>query len=129
MLIHIFRWFFPVFRGMGLGVAAMVFHEAAHIVCALSLGVRVKKVGWGRKGMFTVRDAGLPKENLIISLAGPMMNLALVLCWHWLPTFGLANLCTGLVNLLPIRGSDGSRIQRCWQQMHESSQPHPIEEA
>jgi Zn-dependent protease len=120
MLIHSLRWFFPVFRGMGFGLVAMVFHEAAHIFCALALGLKVKKVGVGWKGMFTVRDPGLPQENLLISLAGPLMNLALLVFWHWEPTFGLANLCTGLVNLLPIKGSDGSRILRCWQMMHES---------
>jgi Zn-dependent protease len=122
MLVHSLHWFFPVFQGMGLGLVAMVFHEAAHIVCAMALGIRVKKVGLGWKGMFTVRDPGLPKENLLISLAGPLMNLALIVSWHWLPIFGLANLCTGLVNLLPIEGSDGSRILRCWQKMHEEDQ-------
>jgi membrane-associated protease RseP (regulator of RpoE activity) len=122
MLIHIFHWFFPVFRGMGLGLIAMVFHEGGHILCALALGLKVKRVGMGWKGMFTVRDPGLPKENLVISFAGPVMNLLLVLCWHWLPTFGLANLCTGLVNLLPIEGSDGARILRCWRLMQEKTE-------
>jgi Zn-dependent protease len=103
---------------MGLGLVAMVFHEAAHVVAALALGLRVKRVGMGWKGMYTVRDPGPPNKNLVISLAGPLINLALILSWHWLPTFGLANLVCGVVNLLPIEGSDGARVRRCWQQMH-----------
>jgi len=112
------RWYFPLFQGMVLGLVAMLFHEAAHIVVALALGVRVKKVGLGWKGIFTVREAGTPGKNLLVSLSGPVMNLALIFWWHWMPAFGLANVCFGVVNLLPIEGSDGARIRRCWQQMH-----------
>jgi Zn-dependent protease len=117
------RWYIPIFHGMGLGLVAMVFHEAAHIVAALALGIRVKKVGMTWKGMYTVRDPGPPHKNLLISLAGPLMNLALISCWHWWPTFGLANLVCGGVNLLPIQGSDGERVERCWQQMHKKDLP------
>jgi Zn-dependent protease len=115
------RWYLPLFEGMVLGLVAMLFHEAAHIVVALTLGIKVKKVGLGWKGIFTVREQGAPGKNLVISLAGPVMNLALIFWWHWAPPFGLANLCCGVVNLLPIAGSDGARIQRCWQQMHEKN--------
>lgn len=111
-------WYLPVLHGMGLGLIAMAFHEAAHIVVAMALGLRVKKIGWSWKGMYTVRDPGPPEKNLIVSMAGPLLNLALILTWHWFPTFGLANLCCGAVNFLPIEGSDGARILRCWQQMH-----------
>jgi len=117
------RWYLPVFEGMVLGVVAMLFHEAAHVFVALTLGIRVKKVGMGWKGIFTVREQGTPTKNLIISLAGPVMNLALIFWWHWQPDFGLANLCCGVVNLLPITGSDGARILRCWQQMHGKNPP------
>ena len=117
------RWYFPVLQGMGVGLAAMAFHEAAHIVAALALGVRVTKVGMGWKGMYTVRHSGPPNKNLLVSLAGPLMNLALILSWHWLPTFGLANLCCGVVNLLPIEGSDGVRVISCWQQMQKKDLP------
>lgn len=103
---------------MGLGLVAMACHEAAHVLAALALGIKVKRVGLGWKGMYTVRDLGPPGKNLLISLAGPMMNLALIPTWHWLPAFGLANLVCGAVNLLPIEGSDGERVWRCWRQMH-----------
>jgi Zn-dependent protease len=115
------RWWFPVFQGMVLGLVAMLFHEAAHIVVALTLGIKVKKVGLGWKGIFTVREAGTARKNLIISLAGPVMNLALIFWWHWKPDFGLANLCCGVINLLPIAGSDGMRVRNCWRQLREKN--------
>ena len=112
------EWFFPSFRGLLLGVAAMLLHEGGHLLSALALGIRVKRVGikWN-KGIYTVREAGSPSRSLLIALAGPMMNLLLILFWQWSPTFGLANLCYAVANLLPIEGSDGSRIMSCWEQL------------
>jgi|HubBroStandDraft_5_1064220.scaffolds.fasta_scaffold135013_2 Zn-dependent protease len=118
-----FHWFFPVVEGMGLGLVAMVLHEVGHIVAAICLGVDVKKVGFGWKGIYTVRASGTPAKNLLVSLAGPVTNLLLILSWFWWPTFGMANLCVGFVNLLPIEGSDGLRVWRCWEQMHEKNLP------
>jgi Zn-dependent protease len=111
------HWYSQVFQGMGLGLLAMFAHEIAHILTALALGIKVKRVGFGWKGIFTVREQGPPGKNIIVSLAGPLLNLALLPSWHWLPTFCLANLCCGVVNLLPIEGSDGLRALRCWQTM------------
>ena len=113
-------WFFPFFHGLLLGLIAMILHECAHLVCALALGVRVKKVGilWN-KGIYTVREAGSPGKNVLIALAGPLANMLLVSFWFLSPTFGLANFCYALANLLPIEGSDGSRIVNCWMQMRK----------
>jgi Zn-dependent protease len=108
---------------MGLGLLAMAFHEAAHIVVAIALGVRIKKIGLGWKGMYTVRDPGPPAKNMLVSLAGPLVNLALILSWHWFPTFGLANFCCFAANAVPIQGSDGDRALTCWQQMHKKDLP------
>lgn len=117
------HWFFPVIEGMALGLGAMVLHEAAHVITAIALGINVKRVGLGWKGIYTVRDQGTPGKNLLVSLAGPITNLVLILSWHWWPVFGMANMCVGLTNLLPIDGSDGLRVWRCWQQMQEKKLP------
>ncbi len=113
-------WLFPFFRGLLLGVAAMVLHECAHLLCAVVLGIKVKRVGiiWN-KGLYTVREAGSPGKNVLIALAGPFMNMLLVSFWILSPTFGMANFCYALANLLPIDGSDGSRIVNCWMQMRK----------
>ena len=114
--------FFPFFEGLFFGVVAMVLHECAHVVTATALGVKVKKVGlkWS-KGIYIVRETGPLNMNLVIAFAGPLINLVLISTWHWLPKFGLANLCYGVVNLLPIQGSDGSRVMDCWKALRKRS--------
>jgi Zn-dependent protease len=113
------EWFLPVLQGMLLGVVAMFLHEGGHILAALALGIKVKSVGLRWKGLYTVREAGPPGKNILVSLAGPFTNLLLILTWFWWPTFGLANLCFGFCNLLPIEGSDGERAMICWQHMRK----------
>ena len=117
------HWYLPLLHGMAIGLVAMASHEAAHIVAALALGIKVKRVGLGWKGIYTVRDSGPPGKNMLVSLAGPAMNLVLLPFWHLLPIFGLANLCCGVVNLLPIEGSDGLRALRLWRQIQKKDGP------
>lgn len=111
------KWgsYVPFFQGIFLGIAAMALHEVSHVVTALALGIKVKRVGLNINGLYTIREAGSPKENSVIALSGPLMNLLLTFSWHWLPTFALANLCFGVCNLLPIKYSDGLRVLRLWQ--------------
>jgi len=97
-----------------MGVLAMVLHECGHLAAAAALGVRIKRVGIQWKGIFTVREQGTVRQNLIIALAGPSVNLLLIALGPWLPMFSLANLCCVLVNMLPIKGSDGFRVADCW---------------
>ncbi len=111
------EWFFPFFQGLLLGILAMLLHEAGHLVAALAIGIRVKRIGLRWKGLYTVREAGPPAKNIVISLAGPCVNLLLIATWPWWPTFGLANLCYTFFNLLPLQGSDGDRVLKCWHQM------------
>lgn len=111
------HWFAPVFQGVFLSLIAMTLHEVGHIAAALALGIRVKRVGLSSKGIYIVRDSGPPSKSMLVALAGPSTNLALLVAWHWWPTFGLVNLIIGAVNLLPIECSDGSRILRSWNEV------------
>ncbi|MGB7547059.1 MAG: hypothetical protein WBM14_04875 [Terracidiphilus sp.] len=117
------EWFFPFFQGIFLGLLSLGLHEAAHLVTALAVGIKVRGVGFGWKGMYTMREAGPPAKNLFVSLAGPLANLALLVFWHWSPIFGLANTCMAVVNLLPLKGSDGERILKIIREMQNSGQP------
>lgn len=124
--MNVVRWLLPFTHGLGLGVIAMLLHECGHLVAALAIGVRIKKVGmkWN-KGLYTVREQGTPFQSLLIAAAGPIVNLVLIALAPWAPLFGLANFCYALANVLPIEGSDGYRIALCWQQirLRESAGP------
>jgi Zn-dependent protease len=117
-------WIFSLVGTMSLGIIAMVLHEFGHLVTSLMVGIKVKSVGMCMKGMYIVREAGSPMKNLLVSLAGPLTNVALILLfWHVSTTFTLANLCLAICNLAPVRGSDGDRAWTCFQQMQKESSP------
>lgn len=96
---------------MLLGIPAMLLHECGHIVVAYLFGVKVKKVGISRMGLYTVREAGPRWANICISAAGPLVNLLLAATLRdVLPTFAWVNAIAFAYNLLPIPSSDGKRI-------------------
>ena len=102
----------------------MVLHEFGHLATSLMVGIKVKSIGLCMKGMYIVREAGSPAKNLLISLAGPLTNVALILLfWHVSTKFVLANLCLAICNLVPIKGSDGDRALVCIEQMQKQSSP------
>lgn len=117
-MMHVIQWLRPFFNGLGLGIIAMLLHECGHLLAALLLGVRIKNIGmkWNR-GLYTVRESGTPLQNLLIALAGPLVNILLVGAGVWSSIFALANFCYALANMLPIEGSDGYRIAACWRQI------------
>ncbi len=115
------HWLLPTLEGICLGLVAMALHEAGHILAAHAVGIKVRRVGLSWQGMYTVREPGPPAKNLLVSFAGPLVNLLLTLIWPLSPIFGLANLCCGACNLLPIRGSDGDRMLRCWGEMRAAT--------
>jgi len=119
-----YYWIFSLVGTMSLGIIAMVLHEFGHLVTSLMVGIKVKSVGMCMKGMYIVREAGSPMKNLLVSLAGPLTNVALILLfWHVSTTFTLANLCLAICNLAPVRGSDGDRAWTCFEQMQKESSP------
>ena len=91
-------------------VIALSLHEAAHLLMAYLLGVRVKRIGINWRGPFIVRDQGEPVVNACISLAGPLANLVIAaLAWTAAHTFAEINVVLGISNLIPVQGTDGWR--------------------
>ena len=116
------HWFISLAGTLFLGISAMVLHEFGHLITSLMVGIKVKSVGLCMKGMYIVREAGSPMKNLLISLAGPLTNVALILLfWGHSPKFVLANFCLAICNLAPVKGSDGERALRCIEQMQKES--------
>lgn len=107
---------------VALGIPAMLLHECGHIATAKLCGVKVKRVGISLMGLYTVREPGPRWANLVVSAAGPLVNLVLaIILREVLPTFAWVNVIACGYNLLPIAHSDGSRILAL---LHESALPH-----
>ena len=96
---------------------AVAMHEGAHAATAALLNVKVKRVGINWRGPYIVRETGSVPQNLTITLAGPLMNIFLVLFWTPFPVFGMVNLVLAVTNLLPFKGSDGARAFGCLKQL------------
>jgi Zn-dependent protease len=106
-------------------VLAILLHELAHLVFAISLGMRVKRVGISWMGPYIVREQGPPFASLCVALAGPILNLILALtCWASAPEFAIVNLALGLSNVLPfIPGCDGQHALAAIRRMTASAAP------
>lgn len=106
---------------VSLGIPAMLLHECGHIATAKLCGVKVKRVGISLMGLYTVREPGPRWANLLVSAAGPLVNLLLAIVLRdVLPTFAWVNVVACGYNLLPIAHSDGSRMLAL---LHESAVP------
>lgn len=97
-------------EALTFGIAAMILHEVGHVLTSLVLKVKVHQVGIHWKGLYIRRASGTAAQNLAITLGGPGMNLWLALLFYRMsPHFALCNLVIGIINLMPIQASDGSR--------------------
>ncbi len=106
--------------GLAVGAAlavSLLLHEMGHMLAAIMLRVPVREFGLCLSGAYNRRAcAGRRRDEVLISAAGPLMNLLLVLPLLYLPAIGtklaICNLMLCIVNLLPLQSSDGSRILR-----------------
>jgi Zn-dependent protease len=113
-----------VLSGLRLGLAvgaalaaSLLLHEVGHMLAAIMLRVPVREFGMCLGGAYNRRAyAGRRRDEVLISAAGPLMNLLLVLPLLYLPVVGttlaFCNLWLCVVNLLPLPSSDGARILR-----------------
>jgi len=91
-----------------LGVMHMFIHETGHLVAALLVGSKIKRIGLDLRGPYVVRSpARTPLRNASVALAGPAVNLltwAMFVGCHvhyaWVALF------IGCFNLLPVKDSD-----------------------
>jgi Zn-dependent protease len=103
-------------------VVGLFLHEAGHFCMARHLGVRIKRFGMTWRGPYIVRESGPPNANILVSAAGPWVNLLLAASlWHALPSFAFANIVLGLGNLAPTPNSDGRRIWRAFSLRRDSA--------
>jgi Zn-dependent protease len=107
--------------GLGAGIAAtallvacLAAHEAGHAVTAAATRTKVSALGFCLKGAYLRRSRAKGAVEILISLAGPAINLLLaVLLWstHGIQAFlAQMNAFLFLINMWPHGGSDGQRI-------------------
>jgi Zn-dependent protease len=96
-------------------ISAIVIHECGHALAAWIFRFRFIGIGFGILGPY-LRVFGnyRRKQNAIVALAGPGANCLAggILATLGMPVIGLLVAAVGIVNLLPIPGSDGLKAIR-----------------
>ena len=140
--MHVSGWVLVVFCGLigirfsglwpglvlgGSIVASLLLHELGHILASAALGVPVCEFGLCLRGAYNCRSTACRRrDNILISSAGPLVNLCLVATMI-LPVIGpklaFCNLLLCVTNLLPLPSSDGMHILRS---LFSSSRPASV---
>ncbi|HHV65148.1 MAG TPA: peptidase M50 [Peptococcaceae bacterium] len=106
----------------------VILHELAHIMAARGFGIKVRSIElypYGGSAVLEDTFEGKRKEEIIIALAGPASNFALLLLvqylrWeglfnnHWASEMVKINFWLACFNLLPVLPLDGGRIVRAF---------------
>lgn len=117
-LIEIACWgFWAGIVGGAALLLSLLLHEVGHILGATALRVPVREFGISSYGAYVIRARGdCGRDDALISLSGPLMNLVLICPSLFLSHIGVqiayCNLALCVLNLVPIPSSDGLRIAR-----------------
>lgn len=132
-MVKVNKYFFPYiifllflgFKGqLMLAFLIVLFHESVHYITALLLGFSgfdIEILPIGARLSLRDLDEASPREDIIISLSAPLLNLVAALFsrhlylkygYDYLYTLYIGNLTVGLFNLLPALPLDGGRVLR-----------------
>lgn len=107
-------------------------HELGHLVAGVILGLRVKSINimpFGISINFEDYSNKYVAKKIIIAIAGPLVNLSLVLLGvfnDWNEDVIYSNILIGMFNLIPLYPLDGGRILKYIIQLTSSSKDAEI---
>lgn len=128
--IFIFALIFYLTKQIKIYTILMIFafiHEIGHLVAGLILGLKVKNINimpFGLSINFEDYSNKYVVKKLIISIAGPLTNLIIVLLGifnSWELEIIYANVLIGMFNLIPLYPLDGGRILKYIIQLSSSN--------
>jgi len=108
-------------------LCAIVLHEAGHIACARTLGIRIACLRFGLLGARMETEGMIAyKKEFLLAFSGPLTGILgffaafpLHRCAgseslsDFLFFFSLLSLCLSLFNLIPLSSLDGGRMLQC----------------
>lgn len=101
----------------------VLIHEAGHVLAALFVGSKVKRIGFNKFGVFVQRSpASSVYKDAFVALAGPAAN---IYTWLFMASYHVHGasfpLILGILNLLPIPNSDSMKALRYIQSSRQNS--------
>ncbi len=108
---------------MSASLFAVLFHELGHLFAMLFYRLQPQSIKLSSAGILICGSAFCTaKENIIISLFGPFVNLLLTFVFWVLANvlgstlflyFAAVQFLVGFINILPIKGLDGGSVLYC----------------
>lgn len=117
--IFVFAIIFYITKQIRIYTILMLFafvHELGHLITGICLGLKVKKINimpFGLSINFEDYSNKYIIKKIIIAIAGPMINLIIVMLGiynSWDDQIVYSNILIGMFNMIPIYPLDGGRI-------------------
>ena len=101
------------FRWMISFLLCAAVHEAAHILCAVCMGIKIERIQICAFGARIFTQPMTRCQEFLCAMAGPVAGLLPLFAHSLLPEAALISLLLSGYNLLPVYPADGSRMLRC----------------